>query len=242
MTRVNPHVYPDPREVPKYSVTEVALYFNLKPRTVHTWFFGRSYKAQGKKRFWEPLAIPAAHDPHGYSLSFYNLAEAHVLSSTRHDFNISMKSIRFAMKELGKIYPQVSHPLLSKNFETDGCDLFIRVLREHGEELIVNLTTGNYGLKVILDAYLKRIIRDTLGFPTEIFPVIDHDFADRTIVINPGVAAGRPTIASVGVRASAVWERYRAGETTHELAEDYGINETEIKKAINYFTTTAKAA
>lgn len=239
-TRVNPRSYSDQREVPRYSVREVALYFRLKPRTVHTWFFGRFYRTSKGKQFWEPPAIPAAHDPHGFSLSFFNLAEAHVLSATR-DFNIKMKSIKYAMEQLTRIYPSQRHPLLAEVFETDGCDLFMRMLKERGEELVLNLSTGNYALKPIMDAYLKRLVRDPLGMPTEVFPVVDDDLGDKTIVISSGVASGRPIVASSGVRVAAIWNRHRAGESAHELAEDYGINEREIKRAINYFTAVRAA-
>jgi len=242
-TKVNPRNYTDPREVPRYSVAEASLYLHLKPRTVHNWFFGRYYSTKEGKIFWNPVAVPSAHDPHGFSLSFFNLAEAHILTATRNDFDISMKSIRFAMDELVRKYPDArNHPLLSKDFETDGCDLFIRELAQQGEEVILNLNRpGQYGLKEMMEGYLKRIVRDDHYLPTKIFPVLDHDLADRTIVISQGVAAGRPTIAGTGIRAAAVWNRFKAGETEAELADDYGINEQEIKKAIGYFTSLRAA-
>jgi hypothetical protein len=84
--------------------------------------------------FWPPVAIPADHNPKGPSLSFYNLAEAHVLSATR-EFKISMKSIRHAMDNLDTIYPS-PHPLISRDFETDNRDLFIRELESDGESVI----------------------------------------------------------------------------------------------------------
>lgn len=242
-TKVNPRSYKDPREVPRYSIAEVALYFHLAPMTVHNWFFGRNYWTKQGKTFWNPVVVPAAHDPHGFSLSFFNLAEAHVLASTRNDFKISMKSIRFAMDELIIKYPSANrHPLLSKDFETDGCDLFIRELANQGEEIILNLNKPDQlGLKAMMEGYLKRIVRDDHFLPTKVFPVLDHDLEDRTIVISQGVAAGRPTIAGTGIRAAAVWNRYKAGETEAELADDYGINEQEIKKAIGYFTSLRAA-
>lgn len=242
-TKVNPRSYRDPREVPRYSVAEVALYLHLKPRTVHNWFFGRYYTTKEGKIFWNPVAVPSAHDPKGFSLSFFNLAEAHVLAATRNEFNISMKAIRFAMDELVRKYSTArQHPLLSKDFETDGCDLFIRELAKQGEEIILNLNKPNqYGLKAMMDTYLKRIVRDENFLPTEIFPVLDHDFQNQTIVISQTVASGRPTIAGTGIRAAAVWNRFKAGETEAELADDYGINEKEIKIAIGYFASLGDA-
>jgi uncharacterized protein (DUF433 family) len=242
-TRVNPRNYKDAREVPRYSVAEVALYLHLKSRTVHNWFFGRYYATKEGKVFWNPVVVPAAHEPKGFSLSFFNLAEAHVLAATRHDFKISMKSIRFAMDELVRKYPKASgHPLLSKDFETDGCDMFIRELLSQGEEVILNLNKPDQlGLKAMMEGYLKRIARDDHHLPTKIFPVLGNDLEDRTIVISQGVAAGRPTISGTGIRAAVVWNRYRAGETEAELADDYGIDEQEIKTAIKYFTSLRAA-
>src|SRR5579862_5107479 len=156
----DPHDLADFRDTPRYTVQEVALYLHQKPRTVHTWFFGRSYHTRSGKQFWPPLVTPAGHDPHGFSLSFFNLAEAHVLSATRYRYNISVKKIREAIKF---VYDQSKelHPLLSKKFETDGVDLFLRYLSEHGEEKIVNISKqGQLGLRDILDSYLKRIDRD----------------------------------------------------------------------------------
>jgi uncharacterized protein (DUF433 family) len=241
-TKINPRNYADDREVPRYSVSEISLYLHLKPRTVHNWFFGRYYPTAEGKVFWNPVAVPAAHDPKGFSLSFYNLVEAHVLAATK-GFKITMKSIRFAMDELVRKYPNArQHPLLSKDFETDGCDLFIRELAKHGQEVILNLNKPDqYGLKEMMEDYLERIVRDKQFLPTEIFPILNQDKKDKTIVISQGVAAGRPTIAGTGIRAAAVWNRYKAGETEAELADDYGINEQEIKKAISYFTSLRAA-
>lgn len=146
------------------------------------------------------------------------------------------------MGQLTKLYPGISHPLLSRDFETDGCDLFIRELAERGEEVILNLNKpGQYGLKEMMDSYLKRIVRDEFYRPTEIFPFVDHDPSDRTIVISQSIGAGRPTIAGTGIRAAVVWNRYSAGETEAELADDYGIDEKEIKKAISYFASVKAA-
>lgn len=231
----------DFRESPRYSVQEVALYLNLRPRTVHTWFFGRSYHTKAGAVRWQPLAAPAAHDPHGFSLSFFNLAEAHVISATRHGFNIPITKIRGAIEFVAR-NELTRHPLLTRKFETDGVDLFIRYLSGHGEEKILNLSKpGQLGLREVLNSYLQRIDRDLSGLPLKIFPVVKQDLQGRPIVIISGVASGRPTIAGTGVRVATVWDRSRAGETPQELASDYGVDEETIKKAISYFSDVRAA-
>ena len=76
MQRVDPHAYSDRREIPKYRVSDVALYLGIKERTLHNWFFGSSRTIGGEKRDYERLIEPALHNPQGPSLSFFNLAEA----------------------------------------------------------------------------------------------------------------------------------------------------------------------
>ena len=122
--RIYPSRNHDRREVPRYTIAEVALYLGLRPRTLHTWFFGRAYAAKGTKEFWSPLATPAERNPRGPALSFYNLAEAHVLAATGQGFSISVKAIRHAIDTLLRLYPS-EHPLISRYFETDGPDVFI---------------------------------------------------------------------------------------------------------------------
>lgn len=242
MSRVDPRAYFDSREVPRYSVREVALYFRLRPRTVHTWFFGRSYKVNGREKFWSPLAVPATHNPHGDSLSFYNLAEAHILSACRHDFSIAVPSIREAIDVMAKQYESPRHPLLAREFETHGRQLFVRELQERGEQLIVRVSKGiQLAFPDVLAAYLKRIVRDKQEFPTRVFPVLDHDLTKKPIVIAFGIAASRPTIAGTGVRVAAIWNRHQAGDSPEELADDYGIDEEKIRKAIDYFTLVKAA-
>jgi uncharacterized protein (DUF433 family) len=51
-------------------------------------------------------------------------------------------------------------------------------------------------------------------------------------VIDPFVAFGRPTIEGSGVPVTSVIERYRAGESIEELADDYEIETGKIEEAI----------
>ena len=54
----------------------------------------------------------------------------------------------------------------------------------------------------------------------------------RTIVIDPYVSFGRPVLAGTGIATSVIAQRYKAGESIAELAEDYGRSSPEIEEAI----------
>jgi len=271
--RVDPQSYSDRRDVPKYTPAEVALYIGIKESTLRNWFFGYSKHIRNETVFYRELVKPAIHNPHGPSLSFFNLAEAHVLAATRQDWSqepkaaessvltpaahprfgspsnrlgkpikISMQAIRHAIAYISDKFPS-PHPLITNHFYTNGKQLFIKIIEgDLGAQLVINLSQlGQLGFESILDAYLKRIDRDSQGMPLKVYPLRNIRDDDRSIVIMSNVASGRPTIAGTGVRAEAVWHRSQAGESVSDLSDDYGIDPSVIEKAISYFAS-AKAA
>jgi uncharacterized protein (DUF433 family) len=54
----------------------------------------------------------------------------------------------------------------------------------------------------------------------------------KAVVIDPYVSFGRPVLAGTGIATAVVAERYKAGESIADLAEDYGRQALEIEEAI----------
>jgi uncharacterized protein (DUF433 family) len=50
--------------------------------------------------------------------------------------------------------------------------------------------------------------------------------------MDPRISLGRPVIAGTGIATAVVADRYKAGETMEELAQDYGRDRLEIEQAI----------
>src|SRR5271155_2018154 len=67
----------DYRERPQYSLAEIAYFLDIPKTTLHAW--SRTTKLHGQ--LIEPLIVAA--DPENALYSFYNLAEAHILSMTK---------------------------------------------------------------------------------------------------------------------------------------------------------------
>jgi uncharacterized protein (DUF433 family) len=226
---VDPRTFSDTREVPKYTVGEVARYLDLPPSTVRWWCLGRYFKIGDDRRFSPPLIQPALHDPHNPSLSFYNLAELHVLSATRRFDKISMQKIRNAIDYLQEQQPS-SHPLIAHEFFTDGKDLFITRIFE-----TVNLSKkGQLAFKEIVDAHLDRLEPDQSGWPAKLYPIRRRDTSKKPIVIVPNVGGGHPITPKKGIRVSVLLNRKNAGESYQQIADDYGLTELEVEEAIQY--------
>ncbi|MGH7138121.1 MAG: hypothetical protein ACREHD_20410 [Pirellulales bacterium] len=129
----------DAREMPVYGIPQAAHYLQIPVATLRSWVLGRDYPTgRGKRRFKPVIALPDKKNP---LLSFFNLAEAHVLSALRRDHSIRLQDIRSALNyiqnELG-----AAHPLLDYRFETDGIALFVTKLGKHGTAAHVGRALG----------------------------------------------------------------------------------------------------
>lgn len=70
--------------------------------------------------------------------------------------------------------------------------------------------------------------------PIKLYPFTREHKADepKTIVIDPYISFGRPVLAGTGIATTIIAQRYKAGESIEELAEDYGRSRSEIEEAI----------
>lgn len=166
-------------------------------------------------------------------LSFINLVELHVLAAIRRKHTVPMPKVRSAIEYLKRNTRSASdkrHPLISKQLETDGLDLFIQ---RYGE--LVNISQdGQVAMREVMSAALHRIERDAKGIPIKLYPFTRSDIreAPSMVVIDPILSAGRPVITGTGLATEVIAERYKAGESIEELARDYERQEEEIEAAV----------
>ena len=163
-------------------------------------------------------------------MSFNNLIEGHVLRALRVDHGVRMgairTAIRYAEKELG-----IRRLLLDKRLETDGVDLFLDRLGK-----LINLSlSGQLAVRRLLAGYLRRIDHDGGQHPVRFYPFVARALNEsRSIVIDPRVSFGRPSVVGTGISTSVIAGRIDAGETVEEVADDYGLRVLDIEEAVVY--------
>lgn len=217
----------DPRELPAYGLPEAARYLRMPEATLRSWVLGRPYPTAGGQRFFRPVIhLPESNSP---VLSFMNMIEAHVLEAIRRQENIPLRKVRAAVVFLERHYHS-RHPLAEHQFETDGLDLFIEKAG-----LLINLSQeGQLAIRGIVAAYLRRVERDVKGLPIKLYPFTRKRDSEepRAVVIDPFVSFGRPVLAGTGIATAVLAERFKAGESVEELAQDYGRSVLEIQEAL----------
>ncbi|PYL11616.1 MAG: hypothetical protein DMF48_06000 [Verrucomicrobia bacterium] len=223
----------DVRELPAYGIAEAAHYLLVPRATLRSWVAGMSYGSG----FFKPLIQPAATSP--VSLSFVNLIEAHVLAAIRRKHRVDMPAVRRAIAYLKKEFGS-SHPLADHKFETNGVDLFV----ERFGQLMLVSQGGQLAVRELLQAHLRRIDRDDKGFPLRLYPFtrVDETEQPKNIVIDPFISFGKAVITGTGVSTDIVAERFKAGESADELANDYGCDREKIEEAIRCELNLAEAA
>jgi uncharacterized protein (DUF433 family) len=222
----------DARELALYTPADAACYLDINSQTLATWLWGRTYPTTNGDRFFAPLIEPA--DPENKLLSFFNLAELHVLAATRYTHHVNMKSVRAAMDTVIEKYTS-HHPLLSVDFKTNGKDLFAQRVDENE-----NLSTpGQLNFKPIMDLFLEHVVRDEHDLVKKIFPLIAGQPDDRIISITYGISSSQPVVDGFGVPAWLIHNRYEEGEDVNSIADDFDIPIAKIQRAIDYFEQRA---
>lgn len=216
-------------EMPSYGIPEAAGCLLIPVTTLRAWFLGQHYQsAAGRRLFKPPLNIAQRTPP---LLSFINLVEAHVLDAIRRHHGVTLQNVRKALAYLEKHFPSAC-PFADQRFETDGLDLFV----EHYGALINISSQGQGTMRELVAAYLRRVDRDPKGVPIRLFPYTRHREPDepKAVMIDPRVSFGRPVLVGTGIATEIIAERYKAGESIDDLADDYGRQRWEIEEAIRY--------
>jgi uncharacterized protein (DUF433 family) len=217
-----------PIDIPRYTLPEAAHHLRLPTATVRTWVIGRTYPSASGPRRSKPIIIPA--DRRTPLFSFGNLAELHVLSAMRKIHGVKLQNIRNAVDCLKKHFHS-DHPLIEKQFLTDGKDLFIE---QFGD--VINVSQQGQMVFQWLRVYLERIDRDSNGKPIRLFPFTANveQQSPRLVAIDPRINFGTPCISGTDIPTSIIAERFEAGDSLEDLAVDYGRPRIEIEEAVRY--------
>ncbi|MGL4550806.1 MAG: DUF433 domain-containing protein [Gemmataceae bacterium] len=224
-----------PATVPLYTPWDVARYFHVPVWSVALmtgwfrewpppeWFF--------RRRRW--LTLPSADDDPRHPgwlrgadrLSFAQAADLFVLSAAFRlveDEDADERLCHAVVRGLeGPSYRQVGE-------SRDGW---------------LDRAAGRFGLDPAETSFLRKwlgIHQDRVEFSgadaVRLFP-FTRDPAEgspRSVVLDPRVRFGQPTLAGRGLPTDSVMDRYWAGDGVAELAADYGVRADEIEEAVRY--------
>lgn len=227
--------------LPLYSVLEASRYLQIPENTLRSWVSGRTYPVHGGRR--RSNVIIELPDSSQALLSFVNLAEAHVLEALRRQYGVALPQIRRAVDYMKDKFDS-PHPLVSHEMLTDGKSVFVEGARIRNE--IINASRyGQLAMKDLVELHLQRIEWDTSGVVMRLYPFTTKTRkADepRLVTMDPRVEFGKPVLSTSHVPTAVIADRFKAGESIAELADDYGEQPEHIQEAIRCELQLPKAA
>jgi uncharacterized protein (DUF433 family) len=201
--------------LPAYQVKEVARYAGITPQTILNW----------QKN--QPGMTPTiSRRDDGKALSYLQLIEIAVVASLR-SAGVSLAAIKEAKEYIGQRLHS-EYPFAEYGFKTDGSNILMNLSAfENGgakDTLVVVNRGGQLGWKPILERRLKE-------FEYRKGKAVKWNLGDA-ISINPQVSFGAPSIN--GIPTWTIKGRLEAGESIEEIAYDFSLKASEIKKALEF--------
>jgi uncharacterized protein (DUF433 family) len=215
-------------DVPLYSVAEAARFLSVPTSTLTTWAKGYVRRPSGRPVVIGAPIVASLDADRGYaSIPFVGLAEAMVLAAFRRG-GVSLQHIRQAVaiieSEIG-----LEHALASHRLYTDGAVILYDYSEAKRDEQLGGLTEVVSHQRVfapVVEEYLKRIEYGGDGWATRL---VSPATARPLVVADPERSFGQPIFIRGGVRVEDVLDRWRAGDSLAETAEDFGVPPEDVE-------------
>lgn len=214
---------------PLFTLRETAGYLAVPKSTIHDWV-----RPAGDR---PPLITACPRRGTQATVPFIGFAEAYVLAGFRRA-GVPLQRIRPAVERLSRTIG-MEHALASQSLYTDGAEVLYDYAAERDDgdllELVV-VRTGQHQFSEIVRDYLKRITYGSDGWAS---CVRLPSYGRAEVVVNPGIAFGLPLVVHGGARVEDLVDRFVAGDSVADIADDFGVPPEEVEDVIRVATRAA---
>ncbi len=219
----------DPRvKRPVFTLREAAGYLGLPNSTLHSW---------ARPAHADPIVTCFPSRGREATVPFIGFAEAYILSAFRRA-GVPLQRIRPAVAALSKEIG-IAHALASERLYTDGAEVLYDYATEHDEEQLSGLTvvrTGQREFAEVVKDYLQRVTYGTDGWASQVrLPAYEH----TNVIVDPSRAFGMPLVVHGGARVEDLVDRFKAGDSLADIADDFGVPEPEVEDVVRVATRAA---
>jgi uncharacterized protein (DUF433 family) len=171
------------------------------------------------------------------TVPFIGFAEAFVLSAFRR-VGVPLQRIRPAVDVLSREIG-IGHALASEHLYTDGAEVLYDFASERSDEDLLELVvvrTGQKQFSELVRDYLRRITYGDDGWASQVqLPI----YGRAHVIVDPHVAYGLPLVTNGGARVEDLVDRFLAGDTISDIADDFGVPVDHVEDVIRVATRTA---
>ncbi|CAN5131073.1 DUF433 domain-containing protein [soil metagenome] len=218
-----------------YTVPEAARLTRVSIGKIRRWLKGYNFRSGERIRHsdavWQGELKPIENK---LALSFRDLLELRFVDAFIRA-GVSWRTMRRthakAQEEL-----RTTHPFCSNRIFTDGRTILLRQGEEDGDQPLVDLVTNQREFSRIVGPFRKELEfsgNDIIWYPLG---------KERQIVIDPRRNFGQPTTARSGVPSQVLARSVRANESAETVAAWYEVQTDEVRDAVEFEQSLAKAA
>jgi uncharacterized protein (DUF433 family) len=218
-----------------YTVPEASRLTRISTGKIRRWIKGYDFRTSGSIRHsdavWQGEIKPLDNK---ISLSFRDLLELRFVDAFIRA-GVSWRTMRRAHTK-AQDELQTTHPFCSNRVATDGKNILMRQAKEDSDEALINLLTDQKEFPRIVETFLKELEfsgNDIIWWPLG---------RKRQIVLDPKRNFGQPTLTKSGVPAATLARSAKANSSQETVARWYEVHPDEVRDAVEFEESLAKAA
>lgn len=212
-----------------FTLRETGGYLGVPKSTIHEWARPAGDRA--------PLITVFPRQGRDATVPFLGFAEAYVLAAFRRA-GVPLQRIRPAVEVLSSEIG-LDHALASRRLYTDGAEVLFDFASERSDEDLLELVVLRTGQKQFSETvrdYLQRITYADDGWASQVqLP----SYGRAHVIVDPQVAFGLPLVTDGGARVEDLVDRFLAGDTIADIADDFGVPVDHVEDVIRVATRTA---
>ena len=203
--------------IPAYTTTTAARYAKSNPRTVSYWHRGSRQLGP---------ALPGKQKR--TALSYLQLVEVAFVATFR-NLGVSLQRLRKAHEYLSQMF-EAEYPFATYRLQTEGTHVLMDLLEVEPDrelEVIIADKGGQLAWKPLVG---KRFAE--FDYEHDLAVVWHPVGRESEVAIDPRISFGAPQVS--GIPTWAVRGRKVAGESIEEIAEDFGLSDSQVKEALAF--------
>ncbi len=218
-----------------YTVPEAARLTRVSSGKIRRWLRGYDFKSGDRVHHsdavWQGQLEPMENK---LALSFRDLLELRFVDAFIRA-GVSWRTMRGAHAR-AQSELKTTHPFCSNRIATDGKNILLKQGEDDGDEALVDLVTNQREFRRLVQDFLKKLEftgHDIIWWPLG---------RKRQIVVDPKRNFGQPTVVRSGVPSQILARSVKANRSTDLVAKWYEVRAEEIRDAVEFEESLAKAA
>jgi uncharacterized protein (DUF433 family) len=218
-----------------YTVPEAARLTRISTGKIRRWLKGYDFKSGERVRHsdavWQGELKPIDNK---LALSFRDLLELRFVDAFIRS-GVSWRTMRRAHGQ-AQVKLMSTHPFCSNRIFTDGRSILLRQAEEDSDQALINLANDQGEFARIVAPFQKEL--EFSGADVVWWPLGKN----REVVIDPRRNFGQPTVTKSGVPTAILARSAKANSSQEIVAHWYEVHPSEVRAAVEFEESLAKAA